>query len=151
MKGQRKVSHNRRRAFTLMEVLMVIVIIGILAAFVVPNFFNVGEDAKKKMTQALLDSGVNGTLDMYKLHIGHYPTEEEGGLLALVEPPEDEELAEKWAGPYLKDGAKLKDAWGNELIYVSPGEYNEETYDLSSPGANGVEGDDDDVANWDRT
>ena len=64
---------------------------------------------------------------------------------------DDEELAEKWRGPYIKDGSKLKDAWGNDLVYESPGQYNENTYDLSSTGPNGQEGDDDDITNWEKT
>ena len=82
--------------------------------------------------------------------MGRYPTTEEG-LIVLLEEPEDEEDLEKWRGPYIKPGMKLTDSWGNELIYVSPGEYNEDTYDLSSPGANGIEGDDDDIVNWQQT
>ena len=138
-------------AFTLLEVLMVVVIIGILAALVVPNFFGASEGAKIDLTKALIESGVNGTLDLYRLHMGHYPRSDEGGLAALVEAPDDDELAEKWRGPYVKDGAKLKDTWGNDLIYESPGEINEDSYDLSSAGPNEQEGDEDDITNWEKT
>ncbi len=141
-------THRRRRAFTLLEVLMVIVIIGILAAFVVPSFFGAGEGARIDLTKALIESGINGSLDMYKMHMGHYPREDEGGLQALVQAPDSEELQAKWRGPYIKDGAKLKDAWGHDLIYQSPGQYNQNSYDLSSPGPNGTEGDEDDITNW---
>lgn len=149
---KRKLSQSglRRRAFTLLEVLMVVVIIGILAALVVPNFFGAQEGAKEDLTRALVDSGVNGTLDMYRMHMGRYPTTDEG-LAALIEEPDDEELAEKWRGPYLKEGAKLQDAWGNDLIYESPGQYNENTYDLSSPGKDAQEGTEDDITNWEKT
>lgn len=150
MKRKQRRTAIRRRAFTLLEVLMVVVIIGILAALVVPNFFGAQEGAKIDLTKALIDSGVNGTLDMYRMHMGRYPTTDEG-LAALVEQPDDEELAEKWRGPYIKDGSKLKDAWGNDLVYESPGQYNENTYDLSSTGPNGQEGDDDDITNWEKT
>lgn len=136
----------RRRAFTLLEVLMVVVIIGVLAAFVVPNFFSAGEKAKKDMTANLIKSGINGTLDLYRMHMGEYPE----SLEQLVTPPDDAEIAEKWAGPYVKDLKNLKDSWGNDLIYTFPGRYNETSYDLSSPGANKKEGDDDDITNWDR-
>jgi len=139
-----------RGAFTLLEVLMVIVIIGILAAFVVPSFFGAQEGAQIDLTKALIGSGINGTLDMYRMHMGRYPESDEG-LAALVEPPEDEELAEKWRGPYVKDGSKIKDAWGNDLIYESPGQYNEDGYDLSSPGPDGQEDTDDDITNWEKT
>jgi general secretion pathway protein G len=138
------------RAFTLLEVLMVVVIIGILAALVVPNFFGASEGAKEDLTKALIRSGVNGTLDLYRLHMGRYPTSDEG-LAALVEEPDDDELREKWRGPYVKEGSQLKDAWGNDLHYESPGRYNEETYDLWSDGPDQDEGTDDDITNWVKT
>ncbi len=127
---------------------MVVVIIGLLAAFVVPNFFGAQTGAQIDLTQAAIDSGLGGALKMYRVHLGHYPTEDEGGLTALVEEPEDEELAKKWRGPYIEDLKSLRDAWGNELIYQSPGEYNEGGYDLSSPGPDGEEGTEDDIINW---
>ncbi|WP_320046864.1 type II secretion system major pseudopilin GspG [uncultured Ilyobacter sp.] len=140
----------RRRAFTLLEVLMVVVIIGILAALVVPNLFGTLEGARIDTAQSTITSGFNGALDLYRLHMGHYPTSDEG-LTALVEKPDDDEEAELWRGPYLKQGTKLADPWNNPFIYESPGEYNEETYDLSSAGPNGQEGDDDDITNWEKS
>jgi general secretion pathway protein G len=150
MKRKSSKSALRRRAFTLLEVLMVVVIIGILAALVVPNLFGTLEGARIDTTKSTVESGFNGMLDLYKMHMGHYPTTDEG-LAALVEQPEDDELAEKWRGPYLKEGTKLEDAWGHEFNYESPGQYNENSYDLSSPGPNGQEGDDDDITNWEKT
>lgn len=147
-RASRKVS--RRRAFTLLEVLMVVVIIGILAALVVPNFFGAAEDAKEKLTKAVVDSGMNNTLDIYRTNMGRYPTTDEG-LIALVDKPDDEEAAANWKGPYIKDASKLKDAWGREFIYQCPGQYNENSYDLSSPGKDGQEGTDDDITNWKKT
>jgi general secretion pathway protein G len=143
--------HARRRAFTLLEVLMVVVIIGLLAAFVVPNFFGAGDRAREDLTKALIKSGINGALDLYRAHMGTYPPSEEGGLELLHTAPEDEEKAEDWAGPYIKKAEDLRDAWGNELIYEFPGEYNENGYDLASPGPNGTAGDEDDITNWERT
>ena len=150
MRRERMAARRRRRAFTLLEVLMVVVIIGILAAVVVPNFFGAQEGAKEDLTRAMIESGINGTLDMYRMHMGQYPSSDEG-LMALVEAPDDDELESKWRGPYAKDGAKLRDAWGNELNYESPGQYNETTYDLSSPGSDGQSGTDDDITNWEKT
>jgi len=139
-----------RRAFTLLEVLMVVVIIGILAALVVPNLFGTLEGARIDTTKSTVESGFNGTLDLYRMHMGRYPTTDEG-LAALVEKPDDDELAEKWRGPYLKEGTKLQDAWNNDFIYESPGQVNEESYDLSSAGPDGQEGTDDDITNWEKT
>jgi len=139
-----------RRAFTLLEVLMVVVIIGLLAAFVAPQFFGAGEKAKVQLAQATVDSGFANALDVYRAHMGDYPRSDDGGLKLLLEPPQDEKLAKKWAGPYLK-AKDLMDPWGNEYIYQYPGKYNEKGYDLSSPGRDGQEGTDDDIVNWQRT
>jgi len=142
-----RTARRARRGFTLLEVLMGIIIIGILAAFVVPNFIGVGDKAKIDLTKSLIESGLNGALDLYRLHMGRYPE----SLEDLVNKPEDEEEAEKWAGPYIKDLSKLKDAWGHELRYEYPGTYNEDSYDLSSAGPNGQFGDDDDITNWEKS
>ena len=144
-------AHSPSRAFTLLEVLMVVVIIGLLAAFVAPTFFGTGERAKEDLTRAKIDSGLGGALKMYRVHVGHYPTEEEGGLKALMEKPDDEDLAKKWAGPYIEKANDLKDAWDHDLIYKAPGQYNTEGYDLSSPGKDGQEGTEDDITNWQKT
>ena len=139
------------RAFTLLELLMVIVIIGLLAAFVAPQFFGTGEKAREDLTRHQVESGLMGALDMYRVHVGHYPTEEEGGLNALLQKPDNEEVAKKWGGPYVKRPEDLKDAWGHELLYRSPGQYNEHGYDLSSPGLDAQEGTEDDITNWKKT
>ena len=148
MRKQTRKSRSRS-AFTLLEVLMVVAIIGLLAAFVVPNLFSAREGAKIDLTQALITSGLNGTLDRYRLDMNQYPTEDEDGLMALVEPPDDEELAKKWRGPYLK-AEQLKDSWGNDFIFAFPGDVNENGYDLSSAGPDGEEGSDDDITNWEK-
>jgi general secretion pathway protein G len=141
----------RARAFTLLEVLMVVVIIGLLAVFVAPSFFGTGEKAKEDLTRAKIESGLGGALKMYRVHMDHYPTDDEGGLKALIDKPSDEELAKKWAGPYIERLTDLKDAWGNDLIYKCPGQYNEQGYDLSSPGHDGQEGTEDDIVNWQKS
>ena len=82
----------------------------------------------QEISKQWIDAYVGGDLD---------------GLMALIEKPDDEEEAKKWAGPYLK-AESLKDSWGNDYIYVYPGEYNEDGYDLSSAGPDGEEGTDDD-------
>ncbi len=119
----RNVARNRRLAaraagFTLIEILLVIVIIlmlaGALVVFVLPQ----QEGAEKNTTRLLLQN-VATALDTYRLNIGHYPTEEEGGLDALSTKPqfENERLGEKWQGSYLKPGTQLLDPWGNKLRY----------------------------------
>ena len=150
MKRTHRRAASRRAAFTLLEVLMVVVIIGILAAIVVPNLFGTLEGAKIDKTKAEVKNGFNGALDLYRLHMGRYPTSDEG-LAALLEKPDDDEQAEKWRGPYVKDGTTFKDAWGNSYVYEAPGQVNESSYDLSSPGPDGREGTDDDITNWVKT
>lgn len=140
----------RRRAFTLLEVLMVVVIIGLLAAFVVPNFFGAQRGAEIDLAEAAVTGSIPNALKMYRLHMQRYPGEDDGGLMALVEPPEEEEAAENWRGPYIDDPEKLKDPWGNEFVYEYPGQYNEDGFDLYSLGPDGEEGTEDDITNWER-
>ncbi len=150
MKREMRRVRAARRAFTLLEVLMVVVIIGLLAAFVAPTFFGTGERAKEDLTRAKIESGLGGALKMYRVHVGHYPTEEEGGLKALMQKPDNEDIAKKWAGPYLENANGMKDEWGNDLIYKAPGQYNTDGYDLSSKGKDGQEGTEDDITNWEK-
>lgn len=142
---------GQRRAFTLLEVLMVVVIIGLLAAFVAPQFFSAGDRARIDLAKAAVTSGLSGALDLYKAHMGEYPPSDAGGLKLLMEGPDDEEARKKWAGPYLKKASDLKDPWEHEWIYRAPGEYNKTSYDLSSAGQDKQEGTDDDITNWERT
>ena len=131
-----------RRAFTLLEVLMVIVILGILAAIIVPQFGGTHDRARIDLTKTQVQQ-LGSDLERFKLHCGSYPTE----LAQLLEKPEGDEFKD-WAGPYIKTAAK--DAWGRPLEYRSPGEYNSNGYDLWSMGHNGQSGDDDDIANWEK-
>ncbi len=138
-----------RRAFTLLEVLMVIVILGLLAALVAPQFFGAGERAKKDLTKNMIEGTLRTQLELFRTHCGRYPSSDEG-LAALAVAPDDEELTEKWAGPYVKS-KDLKDAWQREFQYESPGTHNgDANYDLASAGPDGQFGTDDDIANWER-
>lgn len=131
-----------RRAFTLLEVLMVIVILGILAAIIVPQFGGTQEKAKIDLTRTQIQQ-LGSDLERFKLHCGSYPRE----LGDLLTKPEGDEFKE-WAGPYIK--APAKDAWSRPLNYKFPGEYNQNGYDLWSSGPNGQAGDADDIANWEK-
>ncbi len=126
---------NPHSGFTLIEVMVVIVILGVLAALIVPNVMGRSEKAKIDTTQIAL-KGVAGALDQYKLDNGHFPTMQEGGLDALVNQPA---TAKNWMpGGYVKGGYP-KDSWKNDIQYVIPGA-DGRAFDLYSFGADGKEG-----------
>ena len=121
---------NKQTGFTLIEVMVVIVILGVLAALIVPNVMGRGEKAKVDTTVIKLQS-IAGSLDQYKLDNGKYPSMQEGGLDALVNQPA---TAKNWL-----PGGYVKDSWDNDLQYVMPGT-NGRTFDLYSFGADGQSG-----------
>lgn len=132
-----------RRGFTLLELLVVMVIIGLLASFVGPRFFAQIGKSETKVARSQLDA-LEKALDQYRLDVGSYPTTEQG-LAALMERPSG--LA-RWAGPYLKK-AVPQDPWGRSYLYKSPGDHGE--FDLMSYGKDGQPGgvgEAEDVTNW---
>lgn len=129
-----KTAGRAQQGFTLIEVMVVVVILGILAALIVPNVMGRGEKAKVDTSKITL-ANVASALDQYKLDNQKYPTTQEG-LDALINQPAG---AKSWmAGGYLKGGMP-KDSWDNDLQYVSPGSSGR-PYDLYSFGADGREG-----------
>lgn len=149
MERTRKIRRARRGAFTLLEVLMVIVILGVLAVLVLTQLGQTGTKANEKLAGIAVSQRIPNALERYKLDVGSYPTEDEGGLELLLKEPSDEEMAEKWGGPYVKPD-QLKDPWGTEYRYTYPGRYNENSFDVSSDGADKQEGTDDDITNWEK-
>jgi len=131
----------KKRAFTLIELMLVVIIIGVLAAMVMPRLVGRSEQARIATAKADIESNIALALDMFELDNGRFPTSEEG-IAALRSNPSS--LA-KWKGPYLKKEAK--DPWARAYIYKSPGTHNSD-YDLYSSGPNGIEGDSDDIGNW---
>ena len=130
------------RAFTLIELLLVLVILATLAALVVPKFTRRSEQAK--VTGARADiANIEVVLDAFEVDCGRYPTTQEG-LGALLNEPTG--LA-GWQGPYLKRGMP-KDPWGNPYVYRSPGQHNTNGCDLYSMGPDGQDGGSDDIDNW---
>jgi general secretion pathway protein G len=129
---------NRRRAFTLVEMLLVITIIGILAALVIPKMVGRSEQARQAAAHADLSS-IKTALDAYEVDNGFYPK----SLQDLIQQPGN---ARNWHGPYL-DNLPV-DPWGNPYVYAYPGRHNPSGFDLSSVGPDGKAGTDDDIGNW---
>ena len=143
--------HKQRKAFTLLEILLVVGILALLAAFVVPNLMNSGRRAMIGIAKTAIGGNgpISQALDKYQFDVGVYPETDEG-LKALFEMPSSiDEEDDKWHGPYLKgDPEELKDPWKNEYQYKCPGDVNEDSFDLWSNGPDGKEGTDDDIKNW---
>jgi len=140
---------DNRRGFTLIEIMVVIIILGILAMYVAPKLMGRPEEAKQvraKMDIAALETA----LKLYKLDSGMYPSSDQG-LQALVQRPESGVIPKKWRqGGYLEKGKVPKDPWGNEYVYLSPGLKGD--FDILSYGADGVPGGENenkDITNWD--
>jgi general secretion pathway protein G len=140
--------HNRR-GFTLIEIMVVIVILALLAALVGPKIMGRTDDAKIQTTKTQIRS-LESALKLYKLDNGVYPTTEQG-LNALVTKPAVGVIPKNYKeGGYLESKNVPKDGWGNDFLYVSPGEHGD--YDLYSYGADGVkggEGKNADINSWD--
>ena len=136
------------RGFTLIEIMVVMVILGILAGLIIPRIMGRPEEARRTKARIQIES-IETALKLYKLDNGLYPTTEQG-LQALVELPSVGKLASAWReGGYLEKGRVPKDPWDNEYVYLCPGIHGD--FDLVSYGADGEtggEGKDMDINNW---
>jgi general secretion pathway protein G len=140
-----KGSGRYEAGFTLTEIMVVLIVIGIIAAAIIPQFIGTTQDAKissAKGNVAELESAV----ERFYVHMDRYPTTEEG-LKVLVEAPTGEE--QKWRGPYIK--LLRADPWGNPYQYRAPGTHHASSFDIWSRGADGAdggEGPNADIGNW---
>lgn len=134
---------KRSAGFTLLELLVVMVIIGLLAGYVAPRYFGQIGKSEVKVARAQMDS-LEKALDQYRIDTGHYPTSEQGLAALMAAPPEET----RWGGPYLKKAIPM-DPWGKPYVYKKPGEHGE--YDLLSYGKDGRPGgtgEDADITSW---
>ena len=134
-------TNRSRRAFTLVEMLLVVTIIGILAALVIPNLIHRAETARITKTKADINGGIKSTLDRYEIENGFYPK----SLQDLLVQPGN---AKNWRGPYFDPPKLPMDPWGNPYVYYYPGKRNQTSYELFSTGPDAKEGTDDDIGNW---
>ena len=138
-----------KRGFTLIEIMVVIVILALLAALVAPKIIGRSDDAKIADAKVQIRNIETG-LKLYKLDNGFYPTTEQG-MQALMEKPTVGQIPNNWRTEgYLESKKPPKDPWGNDYVYLSPGEHGD--YDLCSYGADGVKGGEGkgaDICSWD--
>jgi general secretion pathway protein G len=135
---------RRRRGFTLIELMLVIVIIGALAAMVVPRLAGRSEQARVGAAKADINGNLSLALRLYEVDNGRYPSAEQG-LAALLQKPSAPPVPDNWKGPYIE--REPLDPWGRPYAYRYPGGHPPRDYDLYSLGPDGKEGADD-IANW---
>lgn len=133
---------GEQKSFTLIELMLVVIIIGVLAAMILPRFAGRSEQARITAAKADIESNIATALKLYEIDNGNFPTTSEGLAALLQKPPS----ATNWKGPYLEK--KPIDPWGREYKYKSPGDHRID-YDLYSVGKDGLEGTEDDIKNWD--
>jgi general secretion pathway protein G len=140
-----KLNHTKRNqtkslyGFTLVEMLLVVAIIGILAALVIPRIAGKSEQARETAAYSDIHGGIKTALDGFEIDNGYYPR----SLNDLVVQPSD---ARNWHGPYLEQ--LPLDPWGQPYVYYYPSKHGQSTYDLLSLGPDGKEGSDDNIGNW---
>ena len=140
---QKQKRGSSKKGFTLVELLLVLVILGILAAIVIPKFSGRTEQAKEQAAVTQI-STFKTALDAFEVDNGYYP-KGRNGLLDLVQKPRD---SVNWHGPYLE--SIPKDPWGNDYLYEFPGKHNPNSFDIMSMGPDGRSGNEDDIGNWEE-
>jgi general secretion pathway protein G len=141
---RRRLLRSCRRGFTLVELLVVLVILGLLFGLVVPRTIGYLSRAKSDVAKMQVQS-LEQALDLFRLDVGRYPTQEEG-LKALVARPAN---AAKWSGPYLKGGEVPPDPWNRPYLYEAPSKrgLGYDLYSLGADGARGGDGENADIFN----
>lgn len=140
---------KNQRGFTLIEIMVVVIILGLLAGLVLPRVL--GQEEKARISAAKTQiRAIEGALDSFKLDNGFYPATDQG-LDALIKKPETGRIPNKWReGGYLKPARIPKDPWGRDYVYIAPGNEGRE-YEITSYGADnepGGEGNNADIESW---
>jgi general secretion pathway protein G len=150
MRAREENDHMRQDAppgFTLIEILVVVLIIGLLTTVLATNLIGRAEDAKIKLGQTQIKN-LSDQIELYRLDNGRYPTTDQG-IEALTREPASEPRPRNYPrGGYVKSDGII-DPWGAKYKYEAPGSHNTHSFDLSSNGGDGVEGGEDDITNWD--
>lgn len=136
---------RRQPAFTLIELMIVVIIIAALSGMIVPRLAGRSEQAKVGVAKADISANISMALKLYDLDNGNYPTTDQG-LNALLTKPSSNPIPPNWNGPYLEKNPI--DPWNNLYQYKCPGAHNPAGYDLYSLGKDGIEGSGDDIGNW---
>jgi general secretion pathway protein G len=144
---RRRLRHRSlRRAFTMMELLVVLAILGLLAGLAISNVTGIFGTAQSQTAGIFVKESMKSPLFTYSLHMGSFPSTAEG-LQVLITPPADK--ADRWHGPYITESKIPTDPWGEPYQYAYPGTHNKSGYDLWSKGPDKQSGTEDDIGNWD--
>jgi general secretion pathway protein G len=138
-----RINFSRRGGFTLVELLLVLTILGILAAIVIPNLAKRPQQAKEVAAKADI-ANFTTALDMFEVDNGYYPKGAEGLQSLMIKP---REAKDTWRGPYLKKNKIPLDPWQRPYVYENPGRYNPASYDIYSRGQDG-DGGKNAIGNW---
>jgi general secretion pathway protein G len=141
IQGKPTLTHRKKRGFTLVEILLVVTIIGILAALVIPKIAGRSDQARVTAAQTDINGGIKSALGQFEVDNGYYPK----SLQELIQAPAN---ARNWRGPYLDN--LPADPWGHAYVFANPGRHNASSYDLYSTGPDGRDGTEDDIGNWQK-
>ena len=136
---------HARRAFTLLEILVVLAIIGLLAGLAITNIDKIFGGAQITTAELFVKETMKTALTTYRISMGDFPSSADG-LQSLITPPASK--ADRWRGPYITDSKVPLDPWGEPYQYAYPGKRNKSGYDVWSKGPDKQDGTDDDIGNW---